>query len=651
MLLRRIARVALALGVLCPAAFGQGLQASAVPAQTGILPVHALKVGTTFSAAIDYRNESRSDLNPLMDDIQSSADGAASSVQQGLSRSLEIRISGEMEVSVIGHDGEEQLARLRMPAADAVLLSDGASAGIEAASISSCLADGVVFATSAQGRITKVWIKPECGAISAGAVRTLLALLQFVGPKSGEKAPDAWEVNEEDQTGTYAVRYSKQARAEGTFMFRKEKIRFLPPRAKRRETRRVVLPVTYQPQGGMNVGFDPATGQLISIEASESYAIVINGKNVGSSSTSFSLKRTGLSAMSAAKQKSLLKGHEAAARALRATSLWVPQTNAERDTLLYRQKLGGETVSSLLAQLSVAEKAGDRDTNSTELYQKFKALIYLHPESCQKLAKTAAAGKPDGLASRLLVRALATVGSPPAQEAIVSVMHSRAADTDFVMAVIPVLGMFEEPAANTEAVLKGLAYHSKDDDVAFTAQLALGAMADNLAEHDPARARRIVEEFMSKYPAPAEARDISRVILMLGNARMEEYLPTLNMYAEHPMPEARSETAYVLRFYSGETVENILIRSLTHDQDNTTRREAAASLGFMGGSDRVVAALKRAYADEKIDKIRIEILKSLWKSARQHPEIRQIMEQAAEKDESEEVKKTAHGILGEHQEK
>jgi HEAT repeat protein len=117
------------------------------------------------------------------------------------------------------------------------------------------------------------------------------------------------------------------------------------------------------------------------------------------------------------------------------------------------------------------------------------------------------------------------------------------------------------------------------------------------------------------------------------------------MYAEHPMPEARSDAVYVLRFYAGEKAENILIHALANDHDATTRREAATSLGYMEAGDRVVAALEAAYASEQIDKIRVEIVKSLWKFERKYPAIRQLLERAGEKDESEEVRKTIHGIL------
>jgi len=647
----RIAEMAIALGVLCSAAFGQEQLAPTASSQTRILPVYTLPAGTTLSATVSYRNESSSDLNPLMDDVKPSGDDGVPTTQPGLSRAIEVSISGEMELSAIGRNGGEHLVRLRMPKAKVALGLDGSSAGFEAGNIARCLSGGAVFSNTAQGKVTRVWIRPECGPTSSGSVRTLIALIQFVVHETGTQDKEGWVTQEDDSTGAYSVKYSRQAETGGTVSFRKEKTRFLSPKATKKRTRHVVLPVIYQPQGGMDFAFDAATGNLRSIRARESYAIIINGRNVGTSNTAFGLEHIRWSIMPPKKQIALLKEHAAIARAVRATPLWVAQSSAEEDTLLYRQRLGNETVTSLLDELSAAEKKGNKDYNDTELYQKLKALIYLHPESCRRLAGAAASGKPDGLASRLLIRAMATIGSPQAQDAIVSVMRARAGDTDFVMAIIPVLGMFEEPAVSTETVLKGLAYHNDNDDITFTAQLALGAMAGNLAEDDPVRAQRIVEEFMSKYPAPSESHDISRVILVLGNARMDEYLPTLQMYAEHPMPEARSDAVYALRYYTGEKAENILIHALASDQDATTRREAAASLGFMEPGDRVVAALEQAYANEKIDEIRIEIVKSLWKFERQYPAIRQLLERVGEKDESEDVRKTVRSILNGHSEK
>lgn len=618
------------------------------PSQPAIIPPHALGVGTTFTAAIDYRNMSGSDLNPIMDDVRASTGADASSVQPGLSHTIEVHIVGTMELGVIGRDGDQQLMRLRMSQPKIALLSDGAAAEFEAGNIAACLAKGAEFSLTARGKVDRIWIRPACGAAPGGTVKALVALLQFVVPEPGAANMESWETQEEDQTGRYEVRYSRQAASKAVTAYRKEKSRFLPPKAKT-VARQVVLPVSYRPQGGADFGFDPASGQLLSVNADESYTVIINGKDVGTSKTTLSLKRTGLAKMAAATQKALLKQHMALARAVAATPLGRRNSAEQSDRLLYRQRLGTDTAASLLAELSAAERAGNKNFNDTDLYQKFKALIYLHPESCKKLARVAAAGNPDGLASRVLIRAMATIGSPAAQDAIVEVMRARAKDASFVMSIIPVLGMFDEPAAGTETALKRLAYHSNDQDIAFTAQLALGAMAGNLAEDDPERAQHIIDEFMSKYPSPSETQDISRVILVLSNARMEKYLPTLKMYAAHSMPEARSDAMYALRFFPGESVETILIHALTLDSDATTRFEAATSLRYMEASDRVVAALEGAYAKEQVGKIRIEILKSLWRSVRQHTEIRQIVQQAAEKDESDEVKKAARQILDERQ--
>lgn len=641
---RRIAVTALSFGALYSPVFAQEQLSPAVP-QAAVIPIHALSVGTTLNATVDYSNVSSSDLNPVFEDIKTPDSAEPPAAQAGLKRAIEVRIRGKAELSVIGREGEDQLVRLRMHAAEVSLVSDGLSANTEIGNIAECLRNGVVSAISSHGNVNKVWIRPEFGATAASSARTLISLTQFVLPEMDGKKVESWEAKEEDQTGRYKVRYSRQAGNGRMTSFNKEKLVFLPPKAKKSRTRNITLPVAYQPRGGMVVSFDTVTGQLLSIEGSESYDIVINGRNVGISETSFKLKRAGFSRMPAKKRAALLKEHAASSNLIQATSLWVAPSNAQMDNLLYRQKLGKETTVSLLAELAAAEKAADKNYKDTDLYQKFKALIYLHPESCHRLGKIAATADQKSLTFRLLIGAMTAIGNPAAQDAIAVVMHARAREVDFMMQLIPVLSIFEKPTVSTEQVLKELAYHNDNDDIVFTAQLALGALAANLADDEPARAQPIIDEFINRYPSPSDPRDISRVILVLGNSRLEQYLPTLQKYAEDPVPEVRSDAVYALRSFTGEKVEGILSRALVQDKDATTRREAAESLGYMEANDRVVAALKDAYASEGIDKIRGTILKSLWKFEKNYPEISQLLKQAAEKDESEDVRKAALSIL------
>lgn len=70
-----------------------------------------------------------------------------------------------------------------------------------------------------------------------------------------------------------------------------------------------------------------------------------------------------------------------------AIALSATPTEAEVEAKIQRQELGDATLESLLADLEKAEASPDKNQNNTSLYLKFKALIYLHPESSAALGK------------------------------------------------------------------------------------------------------------------------------------------------------------------------------------------------------------------------------------------------------------------------
>jgi hypothetical protein len=322
----------------------------------------------------------------------------------------------------------------------------------------------------------------------------------------------------------------------------------------------------------------------------------------------------------------------------------------ELDSTLYRQKLGTATLATLRIELATAEQAGKKQGDVTELYLKLKALIFLQPEVCGKLVKDLS-GKPfNTLSFTIVTGALAAIASPEAQDALVSLIKTRQKEPHTVVQLIPVLGMMEEPTIASESALRALAYHNKNGDIATTAQLSLSIIARTVSSGDNDRARRIIDEIISHYGAMKEQDDIHSLLLVLGNVAMDAYLPMILAYSDDPRGEVRSSAVFALRSYPAEKVGAVLIHAVSSDRDATTRREAARALSFMGADQKIIAALTAAYHSEKIMDIRLEVLKTLWKWENIYPEIRKLIKHAEEKDESEDVRKAANGLMSKYSE-
>ncbi|MEI6705107.1 MAG: HEAT repeat domain-containing protein, partial [Deltaproteobacteria bacterium] len=307
--------------------------------------------------------------------------------------------------------------------------------------------------------------------------------------------------------------------------------------------------------------------------------------------------------------------------------------------------LGTATFTTLSNELAVAERAGKKQGEVTELYLKLKALIFLQPQVCVKLVKDLA-GKPfNTLSFTMVTGTLAAIASPEAQDALVSLIKMRQKEPDTIVQLIPVLGMMEEPTIASESALRDLAYRNRNEDIATTAQLSLSIMARTVSYDDHDRARRIIDEIIDHYGATKEQDDIHKLLLMLGNVAMDVYLPKLLAFTHDVRAEVRSSAVFALRSYPVEKVWGTLIQAVTSDRDATTRREAARALGFLRADEKSIAALTSVYNSEKIMEIRLEVLKSLWKWEKSHPEIRRLVRQAAEQDESEDLRTAVKGMM------
>ena len=616
-------------------------------AQPNEILSHSFNPGTTSSFSIEYHNNSHSNLHPLMEDATqpAPAGGQTKPPTTGLERTVQASIHGACEMSDLGSENGDLLVHFSMPGARIVLVVDGQPASEEIRQISGVLAKGFVFSRSPSGSIRKIWLDPAAGSVAQGSIKILLALTQVVFSEQTQQEIKFWDVTEQDQTGSYQVRYTREDDAGVLAVFHKQKQSYLPIKEKRRASRQL-MPASYKPRGSMRIEFDATGGRLHSLSGTDSHDIIIGDKTAGRSETTFSMVFLQGSKLTPNALSARLGKHRKSLSKLAYTPLLSSLSSNEANALLYRQKLGTATLASLRAELAVAEKSKRNKSDQTELYQKLKALVFLQPQSSQKLVRDLA-GKPfDSLSFKMVTGALAAIASPRAQDAIVSLIKARQKEPETVVQLIPVLGMLEEPTLASENAIKELAYQNSNDDIATTAQLALSIMARTLSYDNQDRAYEIMDEFMSRHGNPQEIDGIHKLLLVLGNSAMEKYLPRLLAYADDPDGEIRSDAVFALRFYPAEKVDSVLIRAVTSDRDATTRREAASALGYMDANDKIVAALFWVYGAEKIPDIRLEVLESLWKWEKSYPEVRRLIRQAAENDQSEDLRKSVKGLMG-----
>ena len=136
------------------------------------------------------------------------------------------------------------------------------------------------------------------------------------------------------------------------------------------------------PSGEMEATVDTRRGRLLALWGSESALVTMEGKEVGNTETILDLEL--LREEKADDLSDLLRLQ--ARRELAGLGMaLVSQNSAEAaEMTLQRSQLGQQTIDRLLVELEKAEKAEMGTADETNLYLKFKALVYLQPGTAKR---------------------------------------------------------------------------------------------------------------------------------------------------------------------------------------------------------------------------------------------------------------------------
>jgi hypothetical protein len=331
-------------------------------------------------------------------------------------------------------------------------------------------------------------------------------------------------------------------------------------------------------------------------------------------------------------------------RVAAAVPMFAPPSKEATEASIARTELGAATLESLLADLARMETS-DSNSNETPLYLKFKAMIYLHPESCANLGSILTTADANGTTMRILTGALSAVNHADAQAALATAIRSRPEDWPALVLLIPPLGQSPSPTRSSEELLQELAFNSHNPDIASTAQLSLGSMARNLAQIAPERTAKIVKVFINAIEHTPSAGATRLMIFALGNAGSSDAFPIISRFLHESSPELRAAAAEALRWIDSDQVESLLINALISDQDSSVRQEAAIALGFRKVGEAGLQAQKGVLLKETDVKIRLVVLNNLWNARDSFPEVHGIMKEAANRNSSKEVRKAAREIM------
>jgi hypothetical protein len=578
-------------------------------------------------------------------------------------------LKGRLTVTVLERMPGRLAVFYRLERPELSLDVDGGRAATQEAVTVSVLSRGIFAELDVQGRVRSLYFDPGTDGFSRNFFRALLAHTQFVvtepqGRRWGRAGPFRWEIEEEDPNGPCLTRYERLTPVGGQAMFSKAKLAYVRPHAEAGpaslgvgDLRRVAgsgmrpMPTEVRPTGMMKAVFDEDKGRLLSLEGTESQEISAAGKAFARSRSSFKMR---LLETVPVPREVLLAGRRGFSERRSSTDargLSFELTEDEGQAAIERSELGTATKESLLSDLAAAEAEGRE--SDTGLSLKFKALVELHPEVCPELGRILAVAEPGRVTLNVLSMALGSAGHVQAQDALIEAVQAGLAgaeDSEKLRFLIECLGMVPHPTERTEDVLREAAESVGKPRAKETALMLLGNMARNLETVSPRRAARIVDWLLGeigKEPGGGGPTRRTQVLLLsLGNSGSKRAQNALMGFMSSPDTGLRATAAAGLRWIRSPEADERLIEALLNDEAPAVRVEAVFALSFRDVGGRVLEAAKLAFLRDQADEVRLTVLRSILARAIDRPDVRRLVEQAADGDRSKDVRKAAADILG-----
>ena len=465
--------------------------------------------------------------------------------------------------------------------------------------------------------------------------------MQVVLPS--DAAEETWQGREEDPNGTFVAGYTRKSPlASAVVELEKRRLNYIFKAPKKRL--RTFEPETIvTPTGSVAVEFDAVDGVVKSLAGSEGTTIVADGRLVGRSESKLSLRLVGREKLEEPEQKTLRASLKSAADP---QVLSKPGDRSKADANMHKEALGDDTLDSLMKTLAKIQAENKPGADDMQSYLKFKALLHLRPDAAAHIGKELCVVPTKGPAFPLLCGALSSVGTPSAQWALQTAIAARPDDFQALMELIPALGMIEEPTLATEQTLRDLVQKAREPEIRSAAHLSLGIIARSLADSDPQRSQRILEETLKNLKDATTPEVRRQNLLVLGNIGANESLSVVTKHVTADEPSVRAAAFIALRWLESDDIDGLLIKGLGNEAEDSVRMEIINALSHRPMTALTFAAHKTALTKETGVRLRQGLLRNIAQAHRAFSEARGIVADAAQNDANADVREAATAHAG-----
>jgi hypothetical protein len=565
------------------------------------------------------------------------------------SNSYETNIDGTFTATVLEDKPEGALVAYRLTSADLRVTGDGAVL-VWADAIKADLAKEMFGLVSPQGRVLSVRFDKDVIYASQTFGRTLLGITQFVLPNAPGSDLRQWDSQEDDPAGQYTAHYltttdsaSGPMRAfKGSAVFKKVKTQYVEP-IESRKSNRVQGSRILEPGEGFSAEFDFGAGRLKSFEGTEVQDVVQAGKLIGHAENTVRVEFIREDTPGRAEMSSLAQKYTEL-ESTDAVPLSATPPEEMQQRAIQINTLGDSTLQSLLPELRAVEESQGQP-NTTELYLRLKALIYLHPETSEVFGRILTTTTANSTTMNLVAEALGSAGSPLAQQALVTAIKARPDDEAAFAKLSFILAQTKTPTQQAENALSDVAFRGPETDIVKTAQLMLGAMARNIDQSDPDRAAKVVDRLIAQLGSSSAPNVQRRLLSALGNSGSTQAIPVIKQFTNDASPDLRGGAAYALRWVDSDEADDLLSTIIDTDSDPSVRLQALSALRYRDVNQKTFDAEERVFLLGMVESLRLAVLKNLWAARETFPKVVDIAKRAAGSDVSKEVRKAASDLI------
>jgi hypothetical protein len=479
------------------------------------------------------------------------------------------------------------------------------------------------------GQIKLAYVTPDLQPMGHKLLAGILSALQFVRPGRERELPREWTVEEADHAAIWRAYYHRLD--DGPWEKKREVFTSL----------RMELPVT---QGTRPIASGTTTFRLGSSGAVEEadmreHSRFQFGDGTLETRTSISLRQTSTRLVG-------VEPHRLAS--LREIDVYaLPSATDDRTAeAADHERLRAIPTATALDELGRAARAGDQQ-KQLDSVEMLGAVIAHNPESIPEVVRRL---RRSGHASErnLLLSALGEAHTPESQAALAELAGDGLMDNSTRHSALTHLALENQPTNETLASLRTLATSDQaQESERRLATLALGATAGQAEAGEDTREAGMatVKALSESAVAATEPRDKALYLDALGNAGTRDAIEVIQKGLTDSSPTVRAAATLALRKLEGVEVEQLLLSTLSKDQDASVRSAAITAIQNRELTPLLTQALIQSVKTESDAALRSQVVGVLGQKALDQQPVRDALAWVGKNDTDAEVRRAAEGLI------